>query len=288
MSDDSAKGNAATLGTSLTPSPAPIGSPWLRVDVVEQGSNWPVPLAELRTVSGLKVVTDNAGTAVLDAPELFLPSRSSEANRKSRSKIGCDVVYLHVCSHGYECTRDAFGYAGVQVVPEPFGTVRIELRHTSIARRLGRWTGSGLFAESRKCGQRQEWRDAPLVGQDSVLMCRHGDLLFWVWGDTLLQHYPLGVFHAVAATSSLTPISRFEPPLEPRLEYFVRKVDDCDGGGGDNEDDQGPVRPYGVAELPGEGPTWLSGLISLRDAAGGPLRNVTLRSPTWLRLLPPL
>ncbi|MCX7867420.1 MAG: hypothetical protein N2438_09885, partial [Limisphaera sp.] len=107
-----------------------------RVRVVEAGSGWPVPLVELRTTHQMRWVSDNAGVVALDAPELM--------NRE---------VWLEVRSPGYGVEPDGFAMRGVRVKPVPGGEVTIEVRRSVLARRLGRLTGAGLFAESQKLGE---------------------------------------------------------------------------------------------------------------------------------------
>ncbi len=72
------------------------------------------------------------------------------------------------------------------------------------AKRIGRLTGGGQFGESQKLGE-AEWKESGVFGCDSVFTAVHRGRMFWVWGDTTLPHYPLGVFNAAAATTPLTP-----------------------------------------------------------------------------------
>jgi len=148
-----------------------------RVEVVEAGSGWPVPLVELRTTHQMRWVTDNAGVAALDAPELM--------NRE---------VWLEVRSPGYGLDPDGFGMRGVRVRPVPGGGVRIEVRRFSIARRLGRITGAGLFAESQKLGGFAEESESGVWGCDSVQIAAHGGRLHWVWGTPPCRVTPWGFF----------------------------------------------------------------------------------------------
>ncbi len=206
-----------------------------RIEVVEQGSGWPVPLVELRTTHHVRLVTDNAGLIAFDLPEL----------------MGRET-WLGIQGHGYGVPKDGFGYRGVRVTPRPGGTLRLEIDRTIVARRLGRITGSGLFAESQKLGQEPRWRDGPVMGCDSVQVAEHRGRLFWLWGDTTLARYPLGIFHATCATTPLRPLDSLKPPVRLEYEYFT---------------DQHRT-PRGVARMPGSGPTWLSGLVSLPDQSG--------------------
>ncbi len=205
------------------------------IQVVESGTDWPVPLVELRTTHQVRFVTDNAGVIAFDLPELM-----------------GRLTWFEVIGHGYEAPKDGFGFHGVRFTPKPGETVRVEVKRTSVARRLGRLTGAGIFAESQKLGRELDWRESGVVGCDSVQNAGHRDRMFWLWGDTTMPEYPLGIFHGTGATTAIQPLTRFEPPLRLRLDYFA--------------DAQG--RPRGVAPMPGPGPTWLTGYVSLRDKSG--------------------
>src|SRR5436190_4659792 len=127
-------------GTSLllllfAGAPFAAAAPLCRIEVVEQGSGWPVPLVELRTTHQARFITDNAGVIAFDLPEL----------------MGRET-WFDVIGHGYEIPKDGFGYRGVRLTPEPGQTLKIEVTRTIIARRLGRVTGGGIFAESQKFG----------------------------------------------------------------------------------------------------------------------------------------
>lgn len=206
-----------------------------RIEVVERGSGWPVCLVELETVHHLKFVTDNAGVVAIDAPEL----------------MGREM-YFHVRGNGYEHPPDGFGYRGVKLTPLPGETARIELDRTIIAKRIGRITGAGLYAESQKLGQHLDWQESGVFGQDSVQNAVHNGRMFWAWGDTNLSRYPLGLFDMASATTEVQPLDSFEPPLKLRLEYF--------------RDDRG--LPRAVAKMAGPGPTWLGGYVSVNDQTG--------------------
>jgi hypothetical protein len=206
-----------------------------RIEVVEKGSGWPVPLVELRTTHQIRFVTDNAGRIAFDAPEL----------------MGREV-WFDVSGHGYGVATDGLGQRGVRLRPESGKVLRVEVDRTMVARRLGRITGSGLFAESVKLGLEKEARESGVLGCDSVLNAVHRGRLFWVWGDTTLAGYPLGIFDATGATSPVQPLSRFEPPLRMSLDLFT------DTAG----------LPRAIARMPGSGPTWLTGLVSVADRDG--------------------
>src|ERR1051326_5911256 len=94
-----------------------------RIEVVEQGSGWPVPLVELRTTHQVRFVTDNAGVIAFDLPELM-----------------GRATWFDVIGNGYEIPKDAFGSRGVRLTPQPGETLKVEVNRTIVARRLGRIT----------------------------------------------------------------------------------------------------------------------------------------------------
>lgn len=221
-----------------------------RIEVVEQGSGWPVPLVELRTTHQARFVSDNAGNIAFDLPEL----------------MGGEV-WFEVHGHGYEVPVDGFGMRGVRLKPEPGKTLRVEVKRTNVARRVGRLTGAGLFAESQKLGLESVWRESQIVGQDSVQNAVHHGRLYWFWGDTTFARYPLGIFDGAGATTPLKPSGDLRPPLRPRLEYFT---------------DKSGV-PRSIAPMPGKGPTWVTGVASVKDKSGTP-RLVC----AYMKIQPPL
>lgn len=221
-----------------------------RIEVVEQGSGWPVPLVELRTTHLQRFVTDNAGVIALDSPEL----------------MGRET-WFDVLGQGYEVAKDGFGYRGVRLTPEPGKTLKVTVARTIIAKRLGRLTGGGLFAESQKLGRELDGRESGVLGCDSIQNAVHRGRMFWLWGDTTLAKYPLGIFDGTSATTAIRPLKKFEPPIRLELDYFT--------------DEHG--QPRGIAKMPGEGPTWVSGYVSLPDRTGTP-RLVG----SYLKVKPPM
>lgn len=226
------------------------GDPLCRIEVVEKVTGWPVPLVELRTTHHARFFSDNAGVIAFDLPEL----------------MGRET-WFDVIGNGYEVPKDGFGYRGVRLKPEPGRTLRVEVNRTIIAKRLGRITGGGLFAESQKVGQELNWPESGVLGCDSIQNAVHRGKMFWLWGDTTLAKYPLGIFHGTSATTPIQPLKNFEPPVKLKLDYFT--------------DDNGA--PRAIATMPGEGPTWVTGYVSLPDKDGQP-RLVG----SYLKVKPPM
>src|SRR5690606_23326047 len=130
----------AALGLAMEP---------CRLRVVDAENGWPVPLVELRTTHNVPFYTDNAGLVAFDLPEM----------------MGLET-WLHLEGDGYGLSADGFGYRGFRFVPEPGGTHEIKVERRILAKRLGRLTGAGLFAESQKLGEETEWRESGVLGCD--------------------------------------------------------------------------------------------------------------------------
>lgn len=224
---------AASPAVSAAGSPPPAPC---RIEVVEHGSGWPVPLVELRTTHQLRFVTDNAGRLALDAPEL----------------LGKET-WFDIHGHGYDVPADGFGYRGVRLTPRPGETLRVEVHRTLPARRLGRLTGAARLAESRRLGLVGEEPETGVLGCDSIQAAVYRDQLHCFWGDTTLARYPLGIFQATGATVPRRPMVSWEPPLQVHFDVF--------------RDPQG--LPRGIAPMPGSGPTWISG-VAVVDDPGNP------------------
>lgn len=241
---------AAFAAFGLLASPAARAVEPCRIEVVDKENGWPVPLVELRTTSDIVLVTDNAGVIAVDQPDLLQRE-----------------IWFDVSGHGYGVKADGFGARGIRLTPRSGQTVRIEVERSIIAKRLGRLTGGGIFAESQQLGERDDWQESGVFGCDSVQVANHRGRRFWLWGDTDLPSYRFGVFHSTSATTELRPITKFEPPLALHYDYF--------------RNERGV--PRGVAEFPGKGPTWITAYVSLPDREG----NSKLVA-TYLKIRPPL
>ena len=229
---------ALLVALLLLPSLADAGAP-CRIRVVDSDNGWPVPLVKLETTHKVALFTDNAGVVAFDLPEL----------------MGRET-WLNVSADSYEVAADGFGFRGVRITPEAGKTIEIQVTRTSIAKRLGRLTGAGLFSEAQKCGDHLDWQDSGIHGSDSVQNAVHRGKMFWAWGDTNLARYPLGLFHMSSATTATQPLKKFEPPLALKFDYFRNGA--------------GEVRNVANIAPDSKGPTWLSGYASLPDSDGNP------------------
>lgn len=208
------------------------------ITVVDAKTGRGVPLVELKTVHGVRLVTDSNGVAAFHEPGVM-----------------DQTVFFHVAGHGYEFLKDGFGMRGKQVKVTPGGSVTLKIDRVNIAERLYRVTGAGLYRDSLLVGVKAPIREpllnAQVFGSDSVMTAVYKGKLRWFWGDTQRPGYPLGNFHVPGATSELPPRG-LDPNVGVDLTYF--------------KDDTGFAAK--TCEMPGQGPTWLTSLVVLPDATG--------------------
>lgn len=218
---------------------APLVAQPMGFEVLDEQTGRGVPLVELTTTGGITLVTDSAGLAAFDEPGLM--------NQR---------VYFEVKSHGYELSPDGFGFRGVAVHTTPGGWATIRLRRKNIAERLYRVTGQGIYRDSVLLGRQppltQPLLNAQVIGSDSVVNAIYRGQLYWFWGDTHRPAYPLGLFHVPGAVSRLPTDGGLDPSVGVELNYFVGP--------------DGFARA--TAQMPGDGPTWITGLVVLPDAQG--------------------
>ncbi len=209
------------------------------IEIVDAETARGVPLVELRTVHEVSYFSDSAGFVTVADPEL-----------EGRE------VYFHVSSHGYESKADGFGFRGVRLRVKRGEAAKVELQRLSIAERLYRITGSGIYDHSIEAARpvpvQEPLLNARVFGSDSVHTAVWKGKLFWLWGDTNRPDYPLGNFQVAAALSDLPGAGGLDPEVGVNLRYF--------------KSDTGFAAEVG--RMPGEGPTWISGLTVLPDEKG--------------------
>ena len=213
---------------------------YFAIEIVDDDTGRGVPLVELETTNHVRFVTDSHGLIAIAEPDLM-----------SRT------VYFMIASHGYQYSKDGFGFRGQALKLEPGGKATLKIKRINVAERLYRTTGSGIYRDTVLLGRKAPI-DHPLlngdvVGCDSVMAAIYQGKLHWFWGDTSRPHYPLGGnFHITGATSLLPKDGGLDPGAGVNFAYFVG----ADGG----------VRP--TAEMPGEGPTWTGAVTVFKDSDG--------------------
>ena len=211
------------------------------VRIVDEQTGRGVPLATLRTVHDAVYVTDSNGWAAIAEPDL--------ADRH---------VFFHIESPGYEIPPDGFGFRGRRIKFARGRNTTVKIRRTSIAQRLYRVTGQGIYRDTELLGLEPPMelpqRNAGVMGQDSVQAVPYRGQLFWLWGDTNLANYPLGNFQVTAATSPLP--KDFAPDSGVPLSYFMEP--------------KNPERVRKMMPLAEPGAVWLFGLVNIKGPDGEP------------------
>lgn len=206
------------------------------IEVIDEATGRGVPLIRLETVNSVRYYTDSGGIAAIDDPDL----------------AGRDV-FFSVSGDGYDFPADGFGIKGKRFRIEPGTVATIKVQRKNIAERLYRITGGGIYRDTVEIGRRPPIRqpllNANVFGQDSVQNAVYQGRLFWLWGDTMRPSYPLGNYAMSGATSALPGKGGLDPDHGVDLDYFT------------GED--GFAR--GMAPIPGEGPTWLGGLVAVPE-----------------------
>ncbi len=212
---------------------------YFTIRVVDDATGRGVPLVELRTVNGLRYYTDSNGVVAFREPGL----------------MGTDV-FFSVASHGYEYPADGFGCRGAKLHAAAGESATLKIHRVNIAERMFRLTGGGIYADSVLVGGKAPIKepvlDARVLGSDSVLNAVYRDKIYWFWGDTNRPDYPLGLFNVPGAVSDLPVKGGLDPDAGVDLAYFT--------------DNKGLAKE--TARMPGKGPTWLTALVSLKDADG--------------------
>ena len=210
------------------------------IHVVDELTGRGVPLVEMETVNHLRWVTDSAGWVALNEPGLM-----------------GQRVFFFVRSHGYECAKDGFGFAGVRLQMEAGQRATVKVKRLNIAERLYRVTGEGIYRDSVLLGETTPLAEplgsGMVVGQDSVFAELYQGRLMWFWGDTARMSYPLGHFWMAAAVSDLPANGGLNPQQGVNFRYLV--------------DQDGFSRP--VARLNVKtGLIWADGFLVLPDDTG--------------------
>jgi hypothetical protein len=209
---------------------------YFKIQVVDGQTGRSVPLVELRTTNNIRYFTDSNGIAAFYEPGLM-----------DRD------VFFFVESHGYEFSKDGFGFHGTKLKTMCGGSAVIKINRINIAERLYRITGQGIYSDSVLTGHPVPLQNPVLngqvTGQDSVYSCIYRDRLFWLWGDTNRPSYPLGHFGTAGAVSDLPEHGGLDPAVGINLEYYVAE--------------NGFSRPICPFKEPGL--IWLDGLLTVED-----------------------
>jgi hypothetical protein len=229
------------LWMTLLAPPATATEPYFAIRIVDESTGRGVPLVELHTVNNIRFVTDSHGWIAFQEPGLM-----------------DERVFFHVHSHGYEFPADGFGIRGVALQTTPGKQATLKIERINLAERLYRITGEGIYRDSvlleAPTPIQKPLLNAKVLGSDSVMNAVYRGRLHWFWGDTNRPGYPLGNFHTPGAVSKLPSDGGLPPERGVNLDYLV--------------DSRRFAKE--TAKMPGKGPTWIGGLLTLEDQGGRP------------------
>ena len=208
---------------------------YFRIRVVDAATGRGVPMVALITNNHIACFTDSNGIVAWNEPGLM------DRN-----------VYFRIESPGYR-----FPGGGRSLHPTGGGHIELKIRRQSIAERLYRVTGQGIYRDSVLTGFpvpiRRPVLNAQVLGQDTVRAVPYRGRLFWLWGDTDRAGGPLGNFATTAATSELPGRGGLDPGVGVDLVYFTGP--------------DGFVKP--MCNWPEvKGLKWLHALMTVRDPSG--------------------
>jgi hypothetical protein len=231
------------LGLALSALPTPQRRDYFTIKIVDDQTGRGVPLVELRTTNEISYYTDSNGIVAFYEPGLM-----------------GQTVYFNIKSDGYEFPEGFLGNRGIALKVTSGGSAELRIRRTSIAERLYRVTGEGIYRDSVLVGApvplKHPVLNGQVMGQDGGLAIPYRGMLYWFWGDTARPSYPLGNFGTCGATSEWPGQGGLDPNIGIDLSYFV--------------DESGFSRPMlPSADFPGPGPKWLGGLKIISDEGGG-------------------
>ncbi|MBL9113624.1 MAG: hypothetical protein JNJ83_01360 [Verrucomicrobiaceae bacterium] len=202
------------------------------VQVVDETSGRGIPMVVLSANNGATWVTDNAGWACVDEPDLQ-----------------GQPIYLTAVSPGYVYPKDSAGFSGTEVKVEAGGTVVLKMMRTDLAERMARLTGTGLYRDSKALGKDiaiAAHTPPPLARQSNALTELHRGEVCWLWQEAEQMTHP-GQRLAVTGTKSRLA----SPPSALAMEQWS-------------------PTPAPQTLLPVPGAPWVvvDGLVSVPDADG--------------------
>jgi len=214
--------------------PARAAGDYFQIRVVDRQTGRGVPLVALITNNQISSFTDSNGIVAWNEPGLM----DSD-------------VYFRIESPGYR-----FPGGGTTIHVQRGGRIELQIERLSIAERLYRVTGQGIYRDSVLTGYpvpiRQPVLNAEVLGQDTVRVVPYRGSLFWLWGDTARAAGPFGNFSTTSATSGLPGHGGLDPSLGVDLTYFTGP--------------DGFVKP--MCNWPPKGLKWLDALMTVRDPSG--------------------
>lgn len=214
-------------------------NPYFKIRVIDAETKKGVPMVGLVPLTQERYYSDSNGLIAFNEPGL----------------MGKDV-YFEVMSEGYEYPQSLEDKRAVTLFTKVGDSATIEIRRTSVAERLYRSTGVGIYRDSELLGEVSPIENpiinAEVIGQDSNLTALYKDQIFWIWGDTFLPPTYKGSFSVNGATSLVPLKGGLDPNEGVNYKYF--------------EDDKGQSRA--MIHLKSPGYVWFDWIMNFKVENG--------------------
>ena len=229
-------------GQCLAASASTGHPPYFRITVVDQETGRGIPAVKLQMLNRGQYWTDNNGVIAFNEPDLMN-----------------QPVWFTVETHGYVSDATGFlGFKGIVLDIKPGGSAVVPMRRINVAQRLYRMTGSGMYRESLLLGDKvppiPEPGKVPVMGQDGGDMVLFKGRYHWLWGDTGITRFPLGIFQSVSAVSDPPENGGLDPDQGVVLHYL--------------REDNGEIRPIINLKLEPGQPYWYTRMRVVKDKKG--------------------
>jgi hypothetical protein len=212
---------------------------FFKIRVIDAETKKGVPMVGLVPLTQERYYSDSNGLIAFNEPGL----------------MGKDV-YFEVMSEGYEYPQNLEDKRAVTLFTKPGDSAVVEIRRTSVAERLYRSTGLGIYRDSELLGESSPIDhpiiNADVIGQDSNLTAIYKGQIFWIWGDTFLPPTYKGSFSVNAATSLLPTKGGLDPNIGVNYNYF--------------QDEKGQSRA--MINLKSPGYVWFDWIMNFKDKNG--------------------
>jgi len=212
---------------------------YFKIRVIDAETKKGVPMVGLVPLTQERYYSDSNGLIAFNEPGLMEKD-----------------VYFEVMSEGYEYPQNLGDKRAATLFTKSGDSVTIEIRRTSVAERLYRSTGVGIYRDSELLGEASPVAypiiNSEVMGQDSNLNTIYKDQIFWIWGDTFLPPSYIGNFSVSAATSLLPEKGGLDPNKGVNYNYF--------------KDEQGKSKA--MIHLKSPGYVWFDWMMNFKDEKG--------------------
>jgi len=228
------------------------GSQYHQISIVDEETGRGVPMVKFLTSGFRDLYSDSNGIVAF-----YEVGKMSEESK----------VFFWISSHGYSYKLDGFGVRGVVIDTQAGKATTLSIHRDSLAERLYRITGSGIFRDTFMLGLplspsiRYPLTNSEIEGIDSIQTTFYKGKLYCFYGDTERQSYGLGNFHV---SGGIVDLSTTDPDQFVNVDFFQQSSDSPLQMKNNTLITKSFVKS--LAPIPPlDQPTWIHGLLTLKD-----------------------